>query len=83
MTFLRLNACAAGDDRLWQVAVLFHMREAFRSGDVWLVHSRRYGDLKQALVPIAAARATAQLAVPFGSTCSAMRCSRPALARGT
>ena len=54
MTFLRprskwrprLNACAAGDDRLWQVAVLFHMREAFRSGDVWLVHSRRYGDLK-------------------------------------
>ena len=73
MTFLRprskwrplLNACAAGDDRLWQVAVLFHMRDAFRSGDIWLVHSRRYGDLKQALVPIAEARATARLAVPF------------------
>ena len=73
MTFLRprskwrprLNACAAGDDRLWQVAVLFHMRDAFRSGDIWLAHSRRYGDLKQALVPIAAARATARLAVPF------------------
>ena len=73
MTFLRprskwrprLNACAAGDDRLWQVAVLFHMCDAFRSGDIWLAHSRRYGDLKQALVPIAAARATARLAVPF------------------
>ena len=61
----RLNACPAGDDRLWQVAVLFHMRDAFRSGDLWLAHSRRYGDLKQALVPIAAVRATGRLAVPF------------------
>ena len=61
----RLNACAAGDDRLWQVAVLFHTRDAFRSGDIWLAHSRRYGDLKQVLVPSAAARATARLAVPF------------------
>ena len=50
--------------RLWQVAVLFHMRDAFRSGDIWFAHSRRYGDLKQALVPIAAVRATARLAVP-------------------
>ena len=41
------------------------MRDAFRSGDIWLAHSRRYGDLKQALVPIAVARATARLAVPF------------------
>ena len=73
MTFLRprskwrprLNACATGDDRLWQVAVLFHMRDAFRSGEIWLAHSRRYGDLKQVLVPIAAVRATARLAVPF------------------
>jgi len=51
--------------RLWIVAVLFHLRDAFRSGDVWLRHSRRYADLKQALVPIEAARATPQLAVPF------------------
>ncbi len=61
----RLNACPEGDDRLWQVAVLFHMRDAFRSGDLWLAHSRRYGDLKQALVPISAVRATGRLAVPF------------------
>lgn len=39
-------------DRLWVVAVLFHLREAFRSGDVWLAHSRRYSDLKQALVAL-------------------------------
>ena len=60
-----LNARPAGDRRLWEVAALFHMRDAFRSGDLWLAHSRRYGDVKHALVPIAAARATARLAVPF------------------
>ena len=72
-TFLRRNsrwhqhltARPAGDRRLWEVAALFHMRDAFRSGDVWLVHSRRYGDVKRALVPIEAAHATARLAVPF------------------
>ena len=72
-TFLRrnsrwhqhLNARPAGDRRLWEVAALFHMRDAFRSGDIWLAHSRRYGDVKRALVPIEAAHATARLAVPF------------------
>ena len=72
-TFLRrtsrwhqhLNVRPAGDRRLWEVAALFHMRESFRSGDVWLAHSRRYGDVKRALVPIEAAHATARLAVPF------------------
>ncbi len=43
-------------DRLWVVAVLFHLREAFRSGDVWLAQSRRYSDMKQALVPVEAAQ---------------------------
>ncbi|WP_111467592.1 Tn3 family transposase [Cereibacter changlensis] len=51
--------------RLWEVAVLFHLREAFRSGDAWLAHSRRYGDLKEALVPAEVARATPRLAMPF------------------
>ncbi len=55
----------AGDIRLWEVAVLFHLRDAFRSGDVWLVHSRRYGDIKQALVPMSVAQATTRLTVPF------------------
>jgi hypothetical protein len=60
-----LQAQAPDDHRLWEVAVLFHLRDGFRSGDVWLAHSRRYADLKQALVPIAEARATPRLSVPF------------------
>ncbi len=51
-------------DRLWVVAVLFHLREAFRSGDAWLAHSRRYSDLKQALVPVEAAQ-TMGLSMPL------------------
>ena len=72
-TFLRrnsrwrqpLNARPAGDRRLWEVAALFHMRDAFRSGDVRLAHSRRYGDVERALVPMEAAHAAARLAVPY------------------
>lgn len=51
--------------RLWEVAVLFHMRDAFRSGDIWLPHSRRYADLKQALIPLAAVQNTSRLSIPF------------------
>jgi len=53
------------EHRVWEVAVLFHLRDAFRSGDIWLAHSRRYGDLKDALVPVEAARDTPRLAMPF------------------
>ncbi len=60
---LNADGCDAG--RLWEVAVLFHLRESFRSGDVWLAHSRRFGDLKEALVPAEVARATPKLAMPF------------------
>ena len=60
-----LKAQDADDHRLWEVAVLFHLRDAFRSGDIWLAQSQRYGDLKDALVPIATAQATAKLIVPF------------------
>ena len=73
LTFLRRGSKwyrhlnAAGDDglRLWEVAVLCHLREAFRSGDVWLAHSRRYGDLKDALVPVEVARAVPKLTMPL------------------
>ncbi|GFZ99534.1 Tn3 family transposase [Sphingobium fuliginis] len=71
--FLRPNSkwhrhlCAepSGDHRLWEIAVLFHIRDAFRSGDIWLAGSRRYGDLKQLLVPPQAIEQTARLAVPL------------------
>ncbi len=53
------------DQRLWEVAVLFHLRDAFRSGDIWLAQSKRYGDLKQVLVPATMAAASARLAVPL------------------
>ena len=60
-----LNAQEPDDNRLWEVAVLFQIREAFRSGDIWLAHSRRYADLKQALVPIEAAKVMPRLTMPF------------------
>ena len=60
-----LNSQEQDDHRLWEVAVLFHLRDAFRSGDIWLAHSQRYADLKQALVPIEAVQATPRLTVPF------------------
>lgn len=59
-----LRAQDQGDNRLREVAVLFHLRDAFRSGDIWLDHSRRYGDLKQVLVPLATAVINTRLAVP-------------------
>ena len=71
LTFLRRTSKwhrhLNGDDehRIWEVAVLFHLREAFRSGDIWLAHSRRFGDLKDALVPVEVARDTPRLAMPF------------------
>ncbi len=71
LTFLRRTSKwhrhLNGDDehRIWEVAVLFHLREAFRSGDIWLAHSRRFGDLKEALVPVEVARDTPRLAMPF------------------
>ena len=37
------------DHRLWETAVLFHLRDAFRAGDVWLARSRRYGDIRAAV----------------------------------
>ena len=38
------------DHRLCETAVLFHLRDAFRAGDVWLARSRRYGDIRKALL---------------------------------
>ncbi|KQM89573.1 transposase [Sphingomonas sp. Leaf22] len=53
-----------GDDaRLREVAVMFHLRDALRSGDIWLDRSHRYGDLRHVLVPMTVAR-TMKLAVP-------------------
>ena len=53
------------DHRLWETAVLFHLRDAFRAGDVWLARSRRYGDIRKALLSApAVADADRSLPVP-------------------
>ena len=59
-----LKAQPEDDHRLWEVAVLFHLRDAFRSGDIWLGHSKRYADLKQVLVPISAVTTIPRLTMP-------------------
>ena len=72
-TFLRpaskwhrhLDAQPKGDKRLWEVAVLSHLRDGFRSGDIWLPRSRRHGDPTRALVPLPATTSDAALAVPL------------------
>jgi len=61
-----LRAQDKSDNRFWEVSVLFHLRDSFRSGDLWLVQSRRYGDMKQVLVPMAAAQEEmARLTMPL------------------
>ncbi len=60
-----LNAQEEDGHRLWEVAVLFHLRDAFRSGDIWVPNSRRYSDLNQALVPAEAVKDIPRLAVPL------------------
>ncbi len=60
-----ITAQPGDDKRLWEVAVLFSLRDAFRSGDIWLRHSRRYADLKEALVPIEEVATNNQLVVPL------------------
>lgn len=61
----RLLHSQPDDVRLWETAVLFHVRNAFRSDDIWLKSSRRYADLKQALVPTDAVANTARISVPL------------------
>ena len=55
------------DDRLWETAVLFHLRDAFRAGDVWLARSRRYGDIRKALLS-APAVADADRSLPVAAS---------------
>lgn len=59
------NTGACGRWRCFHLRDAFrHLRDAFRSGDVWLRHSRRYADLKSALIPAEVVAATPALAVP-------------------
>ena len=52
------------DDRLWEVAVLFEMREAFRARDLWLMGSKQYRETTQVLVPLPTVHTASKIAVP-------------------
>jgi TnpA family transposase len=55
------------DPRAWETAVLFSLRDALRSGDVWLAHSHRHCAPERELVPAAAVRDAPRLAVPLNA----------------
>jgi len=44
------------EERLWIVAVMCRLQEAFRSNDIWLDHARRYADDRKIFVPLDAAK---------------------------
>jgi TnpA family transposase len=58
---------AGVDRRIWETAVLFALRDALRSGDVWLAHSRRHREPGRELVPATAVASAARLAVPLNA----------------
>ncbi len=53
------------DRRYWEICVLFELRNALRSGDIWINESLRYRSIEQELLPVPAVSACTQLAVPL------------------
>ncbi|RAX37839.1 Tn3 family transposase [Rhizobium tropici] len=53
------------DRQIWEIGILFELRNALRSGDIWLADSRRYREISTALVPIETVSETARLVVPL------------------
>jgi TnpA family transposase len=53
------------DRQYWEICVLFELRNALRSGDVWINESRRYRSMEQELLPAPAVLACTRIAVPF------------------
>lgn len=51
--------------KLWETAVLFALRDALRSRDVWVQDSRLYQDSRQQLLPVTQAEMTASLPIPL------------------
>ena len=65
--------------------MLFHLRDAFRAGDVWLARSRRYGDIRRTLLTIPAVPdADRSLPVPASSRdwLSERQCAWPTVFNG-
>lgn len=51
--------------KLWETAVLFSIRDALRSRDIWVKHSRIYQDTRRQLLPAEQAEQTLSLPIPL------------------
>ena len=63
----RLTPIRRPDRKKWETAVLFAIRDGFRSGDIWLEDSRRYRKLSADLVPAKAIATCGALYVPLNA----------------
>jgi len=63
----RRRICGDGkpDRQAWEIGLLFEIRNALRSGDLWLAESRSYQEVAPALLPMAAIEKNVHLAVPL------------------
>ena len=61
----RLLPAAYPDRKMWEIAILFALRDAFRAGDIWLSDSRRYREVSADLIPANAVAKSGMLAVPL------------------
>jgi hypothetical protein len=53
--------------KFWETAVLFAIRDGLRSRDIWVVDSRTYQDTRQQLLPMQQAEQTFSLPIPLQS----------------
>jgi hypothetical protein len=51
--------------KLWEIAVLFAIRDSLRSRDIWVVNSRSYQDTKQQLLAVHQAEKILSLPIPL------------------
>lgn len=74
----RRRICGDGrpDRQAWEIGLLFEIRNALRSGDLWLAESRRYQEVAPALLPMAAVEKNVHLAVPIDADDWLQGCSK-------
>ncbi len=53
------------DRKLWETAIMFAIKDAFRSGDLWINKSLRYADISTLLLPQTEVAKCGKLAVPL------------------
>lgn len=55
------------DTKLWEIGLMFALRDRLRAGDIWVPGAGRYRDLDEDLVPAATVPACRRLAVPLSA----------------